>query len=274
MLWTGHGHPGNAEAGKGALMQSRQRSVSVIVVPADERQPPGWFAMHPDQYTSDAERNVAHGRWHCLSSQGARIYRALQFRSDLPVNGLALDWQARTVLGVEPRGAIAECKPVTLNLRPARLSEYPRCVWGHPSPVVRLASRAATAFLLIVLLVVAGLGSQWHRATTTVPAAGPAPWLPDAAAFLHTVAGEWRTSDELLVIRDDKGVVEIIRQTQAADGGKQLDFHAAAPVQFDVVLNQIELDTQAGRWLLKLVPDVRRTRMVITYPDQRQVVYE
>lgn len=257
-------------------MHSRQRSLNVIVVPADERQPPGWFAMHPDQFTDDAERHVAHGRWHCLSSQNARIYRALQFRSDLPANGLALDWQSRNVLGVEQRGAVAERKSVTLDLRPARLSEYPRCLWGHPSPAVRLGSMAVALFLLLAVVVGLGLGYQAQR--PAVPSGGidpvAVPAEPDAEAFLHALAGAWRAPGEQLHIHDDKGVTEIIRQTRGEGGEIQLELHAAAPVQFDAALNQVELDTPGGRWLLKRVPGQRHTQLVILYPDKQQVVYE
>lgn len=257
-------------------MHSRQRSVSVIVVPAAELQPPGWFAMHPQQYASESERHAAHGRWHCLSTNSGRIYRALQLRSDLPMNGLALDWQARSVLGVEQRGAIAESSPITLELRPARFTEYPRCLMGHPSPAIRLGAVAVVLFLLLVLMVGLGFGYQWTRTTRPALAANPGvvAATADATTFLHTVAGEWRGDGEQLTIRDDQGVVEIIRQTRVDGGGLQLDLHVAAPVQFEPTLDQIELDIPGGRWLLKLVSGTRHTQLVITYPDKRQAVYE
>ncbi len=256
-------------------MHSSQRSLSVIVIPAGERQPPGWFAMHPDNFVNDDERHAAHGRWHCLSSQGERVYRALEFRSDLPTNGLALDWQARNILGLDQSGAIAECMPVSLGLRPAWLSEYPRCLWNHPSPVVRL-SFAITVLALIVAVLVAGLGfsAQRYGAATSIPIVDPAPRPPDTMTFLKNMAGEWRSADELLTIQGEKGVVEIIRQTHADPDVKHLDFYAAAPVHLDVALNQIELETPVGRWLMRLVPGVRRAKLVVTYPDKQQVVYE
>ncbi|MGH8454363.1 MAG: hypothetical protein ACRESW_07405, partial [Nevskiales bacterium] len=76
----------------------------------------------------------------------------------------------------------------------------------------------------------ATLGFLAGRAPATgMPAAATVSALPepapiaDAAGFIQAVAGDWLGPGEQLLIRHDKGVVEILRQTRADKGEVRLD---------------------------------------------------
>ena len=259
-------------------MRSRQRALNVIAVPAGERQAPGWVALHPDQFATEVERHAAHGRWHCLSSANGRVYRALQFREDLPADGIALDWAARSILEGDRRGEVAESQTLQLGLRRARLTEYPRCLFQHPNPTVRLAAAG-----LMVVVLAAGtvcgivLSSNWRA-----PSMGSAPVETETAlavpagprTFIQLFVGEWQGPDEQLLIKNDKGVIEVLRQTRLESDKVQLDQYVGAPVRVDTGQKRLLLETPAGLWQLVLLPGSHRAQLSITYPDNRNVLYQ
>jgi ferric-dicitrate binding protein FerR (iron transport regulator) len=250
-------------------------------MPAGELLPPGWFALNPGQFDGEDEQARAHGRWFRIATGHGTVYRALQLTPGLPREGIVLDWPARRALEGGHAGAGAESAALRLDIRVARFIEYPRCLLSHPSPAVRLGGRAAlAAFLLCIAALIAtlavGIGArlQAQKPQTSAAAEVNRPAVVDVAGFVATLAGSWRGPSERLLIRNDKGVVEILREAKLEDGRIRLDQYAAAPVRLDATQRRLTLDTPDGIWQLVLLPGTRRAQLSITYPDQRNVVYE
>ncbi len=257
-------------------MPPRQREISVIAVPAGEHQPPGWFALHPSQFGSDAERQGAYGHWHRISGKGGHIFRALQFDESLPQNGIALDWTARATLEQGRGRAIADSAPMQLQLRKARLVEYPRCLWQHPSPSVRLATICGLSVVLLCVVMVV-----WGYLPSGISDHNPKPEHHQAAvaaasdreSFIASFVGEWHGPETSLLIRRDNGVIGALRQSRTGNE-TQIDFYAAAPLRFDADAQWLELDTPEGIWRLSWVPAAGKSRLRVTYPGNQQVIYD
>jgi hypothetical protein len=96
----------------------------------------------------------------------------------------------------------------------------------------------------------------------------------DATSFIAAVAGDWQGPQERLLIKNDKGVMEILRQTRAKGGEIRLDQFVAAPVRLEPGQRRLELETADGLWLLTLIPGERRAQLSITYPDKQNVLYQ
>lgn len=246
-------------------------------LPAGESLAPGWFALSPDQFEGDPARS--HGRWFRLASGNAAVYRALQLSDALPGDGIALDWLAHHALEDGRAGTGTQGLPLRVRIRPARFYEYPSCLLRHPNPSTRLGGLVALLLggCLLAAAVGAGLGLRDSLATPPRPstaAPAPEPVLGDVPAFLHAVAGDWRAEGEALSIRIDRGILELVRQTQTEPGRVRLEQLAAAPVAYRAEQRALDIDTPAGLWRMALLPGERRARLVISYPDRREVIYE
>ncbi len=141
------------------------------------------------------------------------------------------------------------------------------------------AAGLITGVVVILVCVAAVLGYRAGQAPATPASAevpvptGVAP-LTDLEGFIRAVTGNWQAAGEQLLIQNDKGVMEFVRQTKLETGEIRLDQYIGAPVRFESAQRWLELETPDGRWLLRLIPGGRRAQLSVTYPDQRQVVYE
>jgi hypothetical protein len=266
-----------------ALLRPASITLKPMSMPSGELLPPGWFALNPEQFDGEDQQRRAHGRWFRIATGHGAVYRALQLTPGLPREGIVLDWPARRALEGGHAGAGAEATPLRLDIRSARIIEYPRCLLGHPSPVVRLGGQAAlVAFLLciaaLVATLVAGLGTQLRLPSVqTAPAdKGPvaAPVAADVAGFVATLAGSWHGTDEQLLIKNDRGVIEVLRESKVEGGKVRLDQYVAAPLRLEAAERRLFLETPEGVWQLVLLPGARRAQLSITYPDRRNVVYQ
>lgn len=260
------------------MMRPASISLKPVGMPAGGLLPPGWFALHPDQFDGEAAQTRAHGRWFRIASRHGAVFRALQLTPDLPRAGIALDWPAQHRLyGGPPDDGAA---PLRLDIRSAHFYEYPRCLLGHPSPAARLggglmvlALLACTAALVIGIVAGSGIRQIAPTAGTEETVQAAEPLADDPAAFLGALAGDWRSDTEQLLIKNDKGVIEILRQTRLEDGQVRLDQYAVAPVRLDPAQRSLQLETPEGPWQLTLLPGTPRTQLSVTYADQRNVVY-
>lgn len=257
-----------------------------VSMPGGELLPPGWFALHPDQFDGEDAQARAHGRWFRIATGHGAVYRALQLTPGLPREGVALDWPARHALEGGHAGAGLESAPRRFDIRSARLVEYPRCLLAHPSPAARLGGQAALAAFVLCLAallatLVVGLGLRLPGpAEPGATAAGSgtaqpsAPAIADASSFIAALTGNWQGAGERLLIKQDKGVVEILRETRVDDGQLRLDQYAVAPVRYDAGQRQLLLETPDGQWRLTWLPGTPRAKLSVSYPDQRNVLYE
>jgi hypothetical protein len=141
------------------------------------------------------------------------------------------------------------------------------------------AAGLITGVVVILVCVAAVLGYRAGQApVTSAPAETSVPGgavpITDLAGFVQAITGNWQTADEQLLIQNDKGVMEFVRQTKLETGEIRLDQYVGAPVRLEAAQRWLELETPDGLWLLRLIPGGRRAQLSVTYPDQSQVVYE
>jgi hypothetical protein len=140
--------------------------------------------------------------------------------------------------------------------------------WLLPGVAALIGVAAAVGFLAGQR---AGKPAPADRADAIVQQPAPP---GDAAGFLQAVAGEWQADGERLLIKHDKSVVEILRESKAGAGQVRLDQYVVAPQRLDAAQQHLFVETPEGIWRLALLPGARRAQLSITYPDQRNVLYQ